>query len=63
VGKILVIILLLLAVVAGWLWISVHHPYQGFPGKGYCRRAARRLQPLGGTFAAQKRRDPQRDCF
>lgn len=33
-GKILLILLVLLAVVAGWLWVSVHHPYQGFPAEG-----------------------------
>ena len=33
-GKILLIIVVLLAVVGGWLWVSVHHPYQGFAAEG-----------------------------
>jgi UPF0755 protein len=34
VGKLLLFILLIAAVVAAWLWYSINHPYQGFSTEG-----------------------------
>jgi UPF0755 protein len=34
VGRILIVVLLLLAVGAGWVWYAIHSPYRNFPSNG-----------------------------